>query len=220
MIETIVLDLGGVLMEHDIQACVKRFQQLLGANFAKLGLGDDGEPTDVEMPIMRDYETGYANTDDFVKALLPLSKEGTTRQDILDVWNMMLLGIPAERLERVLRLKQHYPVFLLSNNSEEHWRFCVEKFFSSPDCDSETVLHRYFDEVFLSQEMHLSKPDPRIFEQADARIEVQLDRPEHPYNKAHTIFVDDLPANRAAAQAYGWQTCSSLDELETKLYNN
>ena len=66
MIETIVLDLGGVLMNHDIPACVKKFQELLGANFPALGLESDGEPTPYMKSILYDYEIGGATNEDFV----------------------------------------------------------------------------------------------------------------------------------------------------------
>ena len=226
MIETIVLDLGGVLMNHDIPACVRKFQELLGANFPQLGLESDGEPTPYMKSILFDYEIGGASSEDFVKALLPLCKEGTTARDILDAWNLMLAGIPEYRLEKVLELRRRYPLFLLSNNNEEHWRYIVEQYFT------ERPASDYFDELFLSHLMHLGKPDRRIYEEADKVIAERWNSPPklggvpagggsmklHPYDKSTTIFVDDLPANREAAEAFGWQTCSSLEALNVLLF--
>ena len=216
MIETIVLDLGGVLMNHDIPACVRKFQELLGANFPVLGLCDDGEPAPNVRSVLYDYEIGGASSDDFVAALLPYSIEGTCARDILDAWNLMLAGIPAYRLEKVLELHKRYPLFLLSNNNEEHWRYCVDNFFS------ERPTSDYFDDLFLSHLMKVGKPDRAIYEQADRRIaELWKTLPtaaKHPYSKATTIFVDDLEANRKAAEDYGWQTCVSLEELNVRLY--
>jgi len=216
MIETVVLDLGGVLMNHDIPACVRKFQELLGANFPVLGLCDDGEPAPFVRSILYDYEIGGASSDDFVAALIPYCKEGTCARDILDAWNLMLAGIPAYRLEKVLELHKRYPLFLLSNNNEEHWRFCIDNFFS------ERPTSDYFDELFLSHLMRVGKPDRAIYEQADQRIaelwETLPTAAKHPYTKSTTIFVDDLPANREAAEAYGWQTCSSLEALDVLLY--
>ena len=212
MIETIVLDLGGVLMNHDIPACVKRFKELMGENFSQLGLDNNGEPAPYVASILYDYEIGGASSDDFVNALLPLCKAGTTPRDILDAWNLMLTGIPAWRLERVLELRKRYPLFLLSNNNEEHWRFIMEGYF-----EKGKPLEAYFDDVFLSHLMHLGKPDLAIYEEADKAIakkwETLPTAAPHPYNKATTVFVDDLEANRKAAEAYGWQTCASLEEL-------
>lgn len=232
MIETIVLDLGGVLMNHDIPACVKKFQELLGANFPALGLESDGEPTPYMKSILFDYEIGGATNEDFVKALLPLCKEGTTGRDLLDAWNLMLTGIPDYRLRTVEALHKRFPVFLLSNNNEEHWRFCVDNHFTPEGGVAPESLYtegksspetlRYFDELFLSHLMHLGKPDIRIYEEADKRIaewwKTLRTTAKHPYNKQNTIFVDDLEANREAARRYGWQACSGLEALQVLLY--
>ena len=232
MIETIVLDLGGVLMNHDIPACVKKFQELLGANFPALGLESDGEPTPYMKSILYDYEIGGATNEDFVNALLPLCKEGTSARDILDAWNLMLAGIPDYRLRTVEALHKRFPVFLLSNNNEEHWRFCVDNHFTPEGGVAPESLYtegksspetlRYFDELFLSHLMHLGKPDIRIYEEADKRIAEWWNSlrtaAKHPYDKSTTIFVDDLEANREAARRYGWQACSGLEALQVLLY--
>ena len=182
--------------------------------------------------ILFDYEIGGATNEDFVKALMPLSKEGTTGRDLLDAWNLMLTGIPDYRLRTVEALHKRFPVFLLSNNNEEHWRFCVDNHFTPEGGVAPESLYtegksspetlRYFDELFLSHLMHLGKPDIRIYEEADKRIaELWKTLPtaaKHPYDKSTTIFVDDLEANREAARRYGWQACSGLEALQVLLY--
>ena len=209
-------------MNHDIPACVKKYQELLGANFPQLGLCSDGEPAPNIKSILYDYEIGGASSEDFVNALLPLCKEGTSAREILDAWNLMLAGIPAHRLEKVLELRRQYPMFLLSNNNEEHWRFILEKYFPTPAGQSSPETLRYFDETFLSHLMRIGKPDIRIYEEADKviaeRWKTLLTAAKHPYDKSTTIFVDDLPANRESAMQYGWQTCASLEELNVLLF--
>jgi epoxide hydrolase-like predicted phosphatase len=51
-----------------------------------------------------------------------------------------------------------------------------------------------FDEVIFSAEIHLAKPDPKIFDYATCKINAL---PEE------TIFVDDQPENIDAANAFG-----------------
>jgi len=218
MIETIVFDLGGVLMNHNMPGCIAKFKELLGEHFPILGLQDNGEAGEAHA-IMHEYEVGGASTDEFVAALLPYCKEGTTREDILDAWNTMHGGIPAERLEAVYELHKHYPVYLLSNNNEEHWRDVTERYFSPElhEEGSEYNLHpvtEYFDGLFLSHLMRLGKPDARIFEEADKRI---AGAAKGEYKRENTVFVDDLAANREAAEAFGWQACASLDDLQAML---
>jgi putative hydrolase of the HAD superfamily len=52
-----------------------------------------------------------------------------------------------------------------------------------------------FDAYVRSHEIGLAKPDPRIFEHADARL-----RP----GGGRVVLIDDLAANCAAATAHGW----------------
>ncbi|HSX28557.1 MAG TPA: HAD-IA family hydrolase [Candidatus Saccharimonadales bacterium] len=56
-------------------------------------------------------------------------------------------------------------------------------------------LTKLFDDVIVSAEVGMVKPDPHIFELACDRLEVQ------PHE---AVMVDDLPENCEAAQAAGW----------------
>ena len=56
------------------------------------------------------------------------------------------------------------------------------------------VLH-WFDGIVLSGEVGVNKPDARIFEVMAARLAV---------NPAEAVFIDDTPANVAAATALGY----------------
>ena len=56
------------------------------------------------------------------------------------------------------------------------------------------LLGELFDDVVISAEVHLHKPDPAIFELACKRLEVE---------PGGSIFVDDLRENVEAAQAVG-----------------
>lgn len=182
--------------------CIHKFQTLMGANYPLLGMDARGEAvTNAEtLSIMHDYEIGGASTADFVDAILPLCKAGTAPEDIVDAWNTMHDGIPAERIEAVRKLAAHYPLYLLSNNNEAHWADVNAQYPELVAC---------FRHCFLSHQLHLGKPDPRIFEVVDAC----LAKEDEAYNPAHTIFVDDLEANCQAARRHGWQACLSVEEL-------
>jgi epoxide hydrolase-like predicted phosphatase len=56
------------------------------------------------------------------------------------------------------------------------------------------ALERYVEQVIISAEEGLAKPDPRLYQLAIERLGV---RPEE------TIFVDDIPENVASAQKLG-----------------
>ncbi len=184
--------------------CIQKFKNLLGENFPSLGLETNGEAKEAPVSVMHDYEIGGASTADFVAALLPLCKAGTTEAEILDAWKTMHGGIPAERIAAVETLSKQYPLYLLSNNNEAHWEDVTTNY---------PTFVALFKRHFLSHQLHIGKPDPRIFETADKMIKADYEACGKMYNPAETIFVDDLEANCEAARKHGWQACLSLDAL-------
>ncbi len=77
--------------------------------------------------------------------------------------------------ELIPRLKSRYRLLLGSNTNELHTR--------------------HFDSLVLSYEIRICKPDARFFEHCQ-----RLARAE----PSECLFIDDMPANIAGAQAFGW----------------
>lgn len=194
--DVLVFDMGGVLMKHNIPACIARFKEILGENFDKLGLGNDGEGTG----IMEQFEKGLIGQEEFIDFILSFAKEGTSRKDIIDAWNLMHAGIPEERIDMLHTLKEDgYTLFMLSNNNEIHWRDVCENY----------NLDGIFDDVFLSFREHCSKPDERIFR-------TLMDRTGH--KASELVFIDDLEANRIAAEKLGWRSSPSIEDIFQKTH--
>lgn len=190
--KVIVFDMGGVLLPLEVQRCMDSFRRILGPRFDRLGLGPDGEGESV----MAEYERGWIDTDEFVGRILSWCLPGTTEEDVRRAWTDMLTYVPAERIEFIKKLRADgYRIFLLSNTSELHWEYVIHTTPELEDC---------FEHVFLSYLENLSKPDPEFFRRVTEYIGV---RP------SDIIFVDDLPANRDAAEKYGWSTCESVEAL-------
>lgn len=197
---TIILDMGGVLMEHNMQGCIARFRELLSEQTMRdvLGLGANAEGT--AHSLMMQYERGEITTDSFLDTLMRHARPATTREDLRQAWLLMHGGIPAERLEQTRRWKDNgHQLFLLSNNNDLHWTDIQEHYDLS-----------MFSHCFASHMLHCSKPEPEIY-----RLTEQ-------YLKAHGCaepyhFVDDLEANRAAAEALGWRTYPDLSALESAM---
>lgn len=184
--------MGGVLMQHNIPGCIDRLQQLTGENFPRLGLDDKGEGTG----LMEQFEKGLVSLDRFLKQVLTLCRPGTTREQVLDAWVTIHAGIPADRMEYLRELKQQgYHLYLLSNNNDACWQDILDHYDMS-----------VFDDVFLSHVLHMVKPNPALFEYVQQKLNLDVEQ---------TVFVDDLEANRLAAeQTVGWHTVASVDELK------
>ena len=196
---TIILDMGGVLMQHNMPECIARFTAILGEEKMKtiLGLAANGEGT--ADSLMEQYERGDISTDYFVDTILEQAKQGTTREEVIAAWNTMHGGIPAERLQQIQQWKDAgHRLFLLSNNNELHW----EDIFSHYDMSM-------FEHCFASHLLHISKPDPRIYKVVDNQLRTWKCEP--PFH-----FVDDIAINRETAEQVGWQTYENIYEVIVK----
>ena len=197
---TIILDMGGVLMQHNMPECIKRFQAMLGTRVMKnvLGLASNGEG--IEDTLMERYERGDISTEYFIDTILQYAAQDTTREDVISAWNSMHGGIPIERMEQIKRWKAAgHRLFLLSNNNELHW-----------DDINQIYDMSVFEHCFASHLMHASKPALAIYEAVDAQLKsLGCEQPFH--------FVDDIAINRHVAEILGWVTYSTLDEVPISL---
>ena len=202
MKEIIIFDLGGVLIRLNVERCMHAFEALMGKENLQAVLGMDHHGEGVKAvsiaskQLMADFERGEISADDFVGQVLTFCHPGTTREQVIKAWMAMLDELPSERLEFVDALrKEGHPVYLLSNGNDLHFDFINRTY----------GLESHFDGLFLSQRMHMAKPDREIFE--TVHQSVTANRPA-----AEVIFIDDIEANRQAAQHFaGWRTFSSIE---------
>lgn len=202
---TYVFDLGGVLIKLDVKRCFQAFEQLMGEENMRVILGMDSRGEGVKAvsvaskQLMADFERGLISSETFLAQIRQYCHSGTTTDEIVKAWMSMLDELPQERLEFVdsLRAKGH-PVYLLSNGNDLHFDFIHHKY----------GLDNHFDRFFLSQKMHMAKPEPQIFE----AVQKEIGNPEK------VVFIDDIQANRLAAeQTVHWQTFESIDALRAEL---
>lgn len=206
MINTVVFDLGGVIINLNVPRCVENFKRIMGeANVRNiLGIDDEGEGvvavSAATKQLMHDYEYGNISTEDFLQTVLSYCHAGTTIDEVRAAWLSMLDELPQERLDYIASLRQAgYKTVLLSNSNSLHWDPIWEQY----------NLGSYFDAVFASHYLHMAKPNREIFEHVVREAQIDCDK---------TIYVDDLEKNRAAGEKYaGWQTVASIDELKKRI---
>ena len=204
MIDTIVFDLGGVIINLNVPRCVGNFKRLMDEEYIRtvLGIDDEGEGvvavSAATKQLMHDYEYGNISTDDFLRTLQQYCHPGTTIEQIRAAWLTMLDELPQERLDYIASLRRKgYRTVLLSNSNELHWDPIWEQYH----------LGSYFDAVFASHHLHMAKPNREIFDHVIREAKI---------DSAHTVYVDDLDKNRAAGERFaGWKTVSSIDELKS-----
>jgi len=212
-----IFDLGGVLIGLKVSRCMLAFETLMGEENMRqiLGMDKNGEGRRVcadddpkenivavsvaSKQLMADFERGLISPETFLKEVLRYCRPGTTEKQVIDAWMSMLGDLPQERLALIDQLRaQGHPVYLLSNGNDLHFDF-INRTYS---------LDTHFDRLFLSQAMHLSKPEPAIFKAVD-----QVVRTDHP-EVSEIIFIDDIEVNRLSAErCVGWRTYSSISEI-------
>ena len=205
----IILDLGGVLMRHNMPECLARFERLLGNEQMAQVLGLQSNAEGTLDSLVDKYEKGDISTDTFVDTILAHSYEGATHEEVVAAWNSMHGGIPEERLQLIWQWADAgHHLYMLSNNNDLHWHHV----FSHYDLSM-------FRHCYASHLLHLAKPDPRIYQAVDQAIRAQEGLQETPQLHEALVdnhpfyFVDDLEANRLPAEQLGWRTFASLDEL-------
>ncbi|HRE96809.1 MAG TPA: HAD family phosphatase, partial [Flavobacteriales bacterium] len=67
-----------------------------------------------------DLETGKISSADFRNEVRKLSSDALSDQQIDKAWNSILLDLPENRVELLYKLKQKFPLYLLSNTNEIH----------------------------------------------------------------------------------------------------
>ena len=200
-----IFDLGGVLINLNVRRCMSAFEALMGEATMRAVLGMDSNGEGVKAvsvaskQLMADFERGLISQDDFVAEVLSYCHSGATAQQVTDAWMSMLEDLPAERLAAVDELRKNHPVYLLSNGNDLHFNY-IERTYG---------LSRHFDGLFLSQEMHVAKPEEEIYRAVDEAIRAKEDE------ETEVIFVDDLEGNRQAAEKYcGWRTFANIAALK------
>lgn len=143
----------------------------------------------VQQGIFQRLEMGEVTPHEFCQSLMP----GIPEEKIQDAWNSMLPRIPLRRLQALKALGRRYHISLLSNTNDIHWEHAVRNLFRPQGYDPEEL----FENLFLSQRMHLAKPGRAIFEEVLR---------QSGYKAEETLFVDDSEANCKAFAELGVQT--------------
>ncbi len=153
-IKNIILDLGGVILELDIDGTIRAFREL---GFPSL------ESADIILsryPFFLEFETGHISPDEFINRVAEISGNKVSREKVLEAWNGMIRGFRAENIELLLELQKKYRLVLLSNTNaihEVHYNMQLAKKHGIANLD------RIFEKVYYSHMVKMRKPDPDIF---------------------------------------------------------
>lgn len=190
-INAVIWDLGGVLVRTLDRSHRVAWEQELQLDVGELDrLVFEGE-------IGRAAAIGKARADDiwaFIRERFGLSAEETQRIE-QDFW----AGdqVDQELIALIRRLRSNYKTALLSNAWPD-LRHALEELWQIADA---------FDDIFISAEIGLAKPDERIYKLALERLGV---KPQE------AVFIDDFKRNIDAAADVGLHTIHYQNSAETQ----
>jgi HAD superfamily hydrolase (TIGR01509 family) len=184
-IRNIILDLGGVILELEVNRTIRAFHEL---GFPSL------QSSDIILsryPFFRDFEIGKLAPEEFIGKVIEVSGDHATHTEILEAWNAMILGFNTRSIELLLKLRQSYRLFLLSNTNAIHELSYNRLLNETQGIEN---LDRIFEKVYYSHRLGLRKPNPEIFKYVlkDSNLE-----PEE------SLYVDDTLEHVESARGLG-----------------
>ncbi|MBQ0080637.1 MAG: HAD family phosphatase [Alistipes sp.] len=187
MIKNLVFDLGGILVDLSFSTSVDFFKP-----FSPKGLDVLLAEID-ENHFFTRCQAGEFTTDELLSYIQQHCEKPITKQEIAYGWNLCLRQIPIERLRLIKELRSKYKVYMLSNICELHWDFIEKSFFDGQGIPASEC----FDELFLSYEMGMVKPNDEIYQALINRTGII---------PSQTLYIDDLLPNIEAGRRAGFQT--------------
>ncbi len=180
----LLFDFGGVLVDLDKSRCITAFD----------AIGFDIRPfigTYAQAGVLSALERGAISVPEFCDELRKLTGHtGLTDEQIVYAWEQYLVGVPEERLELLLKIKEHYPLYVLSNTNEVHWNMARNGYFRYGG----RTVEDFFRQVFLSCDLGVEKPSPAIYRAVVEGIGCPADE---------ILFFDDSEVNCEAARNCG-----------------
>ena len=183
-IKALIFDMGGVLVDLDIEDCKNAFKSFLG--FDRI---DELIDPCHQKGIYGDLEEGTMSAEDFRAAVLSESHPGS-RAELVDeaMWHI-LSGISPYKAELLNRLAQSYDLYLLSNNNP----VCMPRSRRLFE-EAGAPLDKVFRKCFLSYEMKSLKPSEAFYKAVISQIGLPSEE---------MIFIDDSQKNVDGAIAAG-----------------
>ena len=185
-INNILFDLGGVILDINVQATLKQFYELdFPAELLQY-------PHNMTTDLFYKYETGRIGTDEFRDEIRRVTGIDVSDKELDGAWNAMIVSIPEGRTRLLKRLQERYDLYMLSNTSPLHAPVYEKMYLEA----SGISMHEAFKKIYYSFETGCHKPDHEAWEYVinDAGI---LPR--------ETLFLDDNIHNINASQELGFQ---------------
>ena len=186
-IKNIIFDFGGVICNIDHLIPERKFKELGIRNFDKMYSQAQ------QNNLFEDFEKNLISPKKFRNNIKSLIDRNISDEQIDEAWNSMILDIPKNKIDLLLKLKHQYRIFLLSNSNIIHYKVYINDFKAKSGLENFSDL---FEKAWFSFDLQMRKPVKEIYEFVlkDANL-----KPEE------TLFIDDSIQNIKPAEELGIQ---------------
>ncbi len=201
--KAIIFDMGGVLVDLDIEDCKRAFKEYLG--YYNI---DNIIDACHQKGIYGDLEEGKLSGDEFRSIVLSESRPGVLAEDVDRAMYHILVDIAPYKVQMLKRLAESYELYLLSNNNP----VCLPRakaIFEAAGIPMDSI----FRKCFYSFEMKALKPSESFYKAVVAEIGLPA---------GEMLFIDDSQKNVDGAIAAGlpaayYEPGTDLDALLAKI---
>jgi len=204
-IKNIIFDYGNVIFTIDFNRAQHSFSELGIKNVEHFFAHK------AHNPIFDQFEQGFISASEFREGIREVAGiPSLTDTEIDHAWNSLLIGVPEPNHDLLLKVKEKYRTFLLSNNNEIHYNWIMDYLKREHQLESNAI---FFEKDYYSHQMKMRKPNPEIFEYV---------LKEHQLDPGETLFIDDSPQHLKTAASLGMHThlLTADESLESYLYSS
>ncbi len=184
-VDAVIFDVGWVLVELNFAPLLS----CLAQSSQQYSMKEVIAAIDLEA-----HERGEFDGAELVDRLHGLTP-GVDRMQVKRGWLDMFTPVTS-MFELARALSDRYQVHLLSNVGDLHWAHLNNTY------DLRALAH----DVLPSYQAGVMKPDDEIYRLAEERFQL---------TPAHTVFIDDLLPNVAAARRRGWHAIQHVSPIQT-----
>lgn len=182
--KAIIFDMGGVLVDLDLEDCKKAFIE-------NLGFDEINEILDPchQKGIIGELEEGLVTADEFRAYVLERSNPGSQPHLVDESLWRILVSIEPKKIELLQKLSQKYDLYMLSNNNP----VCLpraEVIFE----ESGFPMYEGFKKCYISSEMKALKPSEKFYKAVVEDIAIPAE---------DMLFIDDSQRNVDGAISAG-----------------
>lgn len=178
--KAIIFDMGGVLVDLDVEACKDAFRKEL--EFYEI---DQILDACHQTGVVGEMEIGNIDEYAFRDYVIAHSRPGTTGEDVDHALHKILVGIDPSKIDLLRKLSERYDIYMLSNNNPIATKRASQMF-----REGGFTMEDDFKKCYISYQMKMLKPSAEFYKAVIEDIALPAEE---------MLFIDDSQKNVDAA---------------------